>query len=449
MTVATDLQIGQNVAAIAAGPNRGVFAFGLDSVDVSRMSFDSCDLYESCVQLCEEQSFLMAGDVVKVDGELGLLVGRHGLHYLVAVGNQMELSGSVAFVGRDGLVETRDGFDSGSLLERWFGLRNGHFVRELGSDVVEKVEGIKGAWLLVSGAKRLPPPSLKCLCQGREFFGADGHRIERKEVKGEAYPIEEIQSFCADGLVEVTGRFGQFYYGKVFSGDPTFFRKREMQRLECSRGLWEGDRVRHGGEFGSIVFADEGLLLFLSDDCMIEGLGPVAVEATYVEVVATIAGRGNFEGIDISVKSGNQSQVPGDVFATSEGAVRLIAFRDGKALCVDRNGTVEDLSGDSRLEQRWLCAGEGKVWVRSRDGRVKVSVMMRDFGVLGFGPADEVLLNGERGIVAGLGAEYLWVVCEGERLLCVSSDVRKLQQKLRLLSRPAADVQWLFDALSQ
>jgi hypothetical protein len=108
--------------------------------------------------------------------------------------------------------------------------------------------------------------------------------------------------------------------------------------------------------------------------------------------------------------------MPGDLFATPGGYVRIVGLKGGKVMSsrsLDWN-THEVLEEFDKARSRAVLVSRRvlpstRVCKLLRGGCIEVSVFVRSFAGLMFLPGDEILIDGEHYIVFGNKGGYLWI----------------------------------------
>jgi hypothetical protein len=389
------------------------------------------------------------GDVVLAGGEIGFISEvERKVVVTTALKNELFSLTEVKLLTRKGFIGIDHcgiQLEGGRLLERLFGLRTGEIVR--GSRGIVAVVGLRGKLLVLRDGK------------GHEivFSGSIGkfyreysivcswRNIEMMAFGDVELPVEIGEMFFArfeKKIVRVIGRFAAFFVGD--DGNKLgLYRDSKLISLVEKEGFFQFDRVRFGSEIGIVI-------LFVGENALFkpDGIGSCKlVPLKGLEIIATLAGDAEIEGISVSAKSvKNAKFLPGDVFVGERGFLTIVGFR-GEAVfarLLEGEGLFEiDEKMKMVLVRRELPWGKGKLVLRVNEEVVEVSQFATDIMNTGFRHGDEVEIGEKRGFVVGCDEVYVWILMDDGELFCTSEGIG--EGDVTLVGRPGRNWKRFFD----
>lgn len=270
---------------------------------------------------------------------------------------------------------------------------------------------------------------------------------------GIEYPIEPLNCFnvrTKDSFGEVVGEIGAFYCVRdYFGGNYKLFLKKSCHVTKCFEEFRQFDHVLTGECEGTLIDCAEKAAFVLSEENLITN-NPPQLYNTNMTLIIRVVGSGTtkINGDDIDVSAcifDRSSAMPGDVFATSKGFVRIIGKnKEGTIMCthqldIKKNDfSLEEFESDKAVLVRRTVLKADRVCKMNTGGSIQMSIYVPSFAGLYFLPGDELLIDDKNYVVFGCVDQYLLIQSLEEQGVQYydPSKGRKFPIKAELVARP-------------
>jgi hypothetical protein len=269
------------------------------------------------------------------------------------------------------------------------------------------------------------------------------------------YPIEPFDPFnvrCEASYGEAIGELGAFYcVSDFFDKKYKLLAKKVCRPTKDYGDFRQFDVVKTDRGVGTIVDCNSATVFVLSDACLLRNESPFVIQSE-ISLIFRVVGRGKrkvgadeFEVGACSFR--DNDAMPGDLFATKSGFVRIVGLKDGVVMCsdpLDLGATSEVASFDEKREGAILVSRRvlpaTRVCKLKHGGSIEVSIFVGSFAGLHFLPGDEILVDGEHYVVFGNKGGYLWIQKLGMTGVCYFNPAPylSLPQKAELFMRPTS-----------
>jgi hypothetical protein len=269
------------------------------------------------------------------------------------------------------------------------------------------------------------------------------------------YPIEPFEPFnvmCEASYGEAIGALGAFYcVSDFFDKKYKLVAKKICRPTKDYGDFRQFDVVKTDRGVGAIVDCHSTSVFVLADASLLRNESPFMIESE-ISLIFRVVGRGKrkigADEFEVGACSFSDSYaMPGDLFATRGGFVRIVGLKDGVVMCsdsLDLGETPEVVSFDDRREGAILVSRRvlpaTRVCRLKQSGSIEVSLFVDSFAGLHFLPGDEILIDGEHYIVFGNKGGYLWIEKLGMRGVCYFNPAPyvNVPQKAELFMRPTS-----------
>ncbi|OHS94063.1 hypothetical protein TRFO_39748 [Tritrichomonas foetus] len=289
------------------------------------------------------------------------------------------------------------------------------------------------------------------------------------------YPIiitEKKNVHCNDTFGEVVGELGVFYCVKdLFDSDYKLIEKKNCFMTQVFGDYRQFDIVKtEEGIVGTIMDCNERSISVLTQQALLESK-PTVVISKIEKLLCRVVGEGTtsiFDGRVLNVGACSfvrSGPIPGDIFATKKGFVRIIGSENGQILCTPtlsletfyHNQDTSDITGnkercenekDLKLVEKFDESGSVlliryllpslKVCPLASGGSVELSIFFANFAGLSFLPGDEIEIGGQNFIIFGCKGGYLWMKGVGEKGLRFYNPRQITSEMAKLVARPTS-----------
>ena len=416
-------------------------------------------------------SGFLAGDEVSIKNERGRVVGVNGDKICIKTVDGLDLQKrpSLTFVGRKNCVPreciTRAGVkmivDANPVLCEAFGFGPN-------DEIAHSVLGNGSVAGYANGTIWFQFESLNnriCRCKDTTLMSIHSiikiikstRKIQYLKCNdGIEYPIDPIEKINVHYLTsfgEAIGQLGVYYCIKDFyDHEYKLIEKKKCSKTQIFGEYYQYDVVDTDKGIGMIIDCNERSVSIINEDSILESKAAFVVEKINGLVYRAVgegvsSNRHDGRKLDVGACSFNKNgAIPGDIFVTKNGFVRIVGRENGKIMCtknilLSHNNDVDDelleFNEDGSVLINRLLLPCTKIYELATGGSIEVSIFVQSYSGLKFIAGDEIEICGSNYIVFGCKGGYLWIKGKDDKgLKFYNPRHPNMEENAKLVSRP-------------